>query len=40
MAELASGYLQNGNVEAALAVTWMLDQISQHMLKEALKSPE
>lgn len=40
MAELASRYMQNGNVEAARAVGRMLDQISQNMLDEALKDPE
>jgi len=31
--------MENGDVEAARAVAWMLDQIAQNMLKEALKDP-
>lgn len=36
MAELASRYMQNGEVEAARAVAWMLDKITQNMLNEAI----
>lgn len=38
LAELASKYMQNGDVEAARAVAWMLDEISSDMLNEALNA--
>ena len=38
MAELASKYMQNGEVEAARAVAWMLDKITQNMLNEAINT--
>ena len=38
MAELASKYMKNGNVEAAGAVAWMMDRITQDLLNEAINS--
>ena len=38
MAELASKYVKNGEVEAARAVAWMLDKITQNMLNEAINT--
>ena len=36
MAELASRYMQAGDVDAARAVAWMLDLISKDLLNESL----
>ena len=38
MAELASRYMQNGEVEEARAVAWMIDKITQNLLDEAINA--